>query len=110
MAIGEVLYYFRLQVEQGETHTLAAIVPFGQPDDFLLAESSNTVYSCKKGETVMAIDVKRIRSVVGMLPHRVAGEDQWFLVEKPGLDVWDMGGFEEEMDDGDQPDQGEEGE
>jgi hypothetical protein len=101
MAFGEVLYYFRLQVAVGETHTLAPIVPFGPPDDFLLAESSNTVYSCEKGETVMVIDVKRIRSVVGMLPHQVDEEERWFLVEKPGLDVWDMGGFEEEMDDDD---------
>ena len=104
MDFAEVIYYFRLQVAPENTHTVAAIKPYGPPHNFLLAESSNTVYSCTKMDQVVIIDVKMIRSVVGMLPHKVERENRWFVVEKPGLDLWEMGGFEEELDDNDDVD------
>ena len=39
-----------------------------------------------------------------MLPHRFEQKNRWFVVEKPGLDLWEMGGFEEELDDNDNVD------
>jgi hypothetical protein len=104
MDFAEVLYYFRLPVAPETTHTVAVMKPYGPPHDFLLAESSNTVYSCMKNDRVVIIDVKAIRSVVGMLLHRFERENRWFVVEKPGLDLWEMGGFEEESDDNDDAD------
>jgi len=44
---------------------------------------------------VVVVDVKKLRSVVAMLPHEVDGDERYFLMEKPGLDVADMGGFVE---------------
>ena len=70
MDFGEVLDYFRSPVTLDATHMVAAINPYGLPHDFLLAKSSNTVYSCTKNDWVVIIDVKLIRSVIGMLPHR----------------------------------------
>jgi len=48
---------------------------------------------CYLGDSALKfIDVKTIRSVVAMIPHRVSiegrpAEDRFFLVEKPGFDV-----------------------
>jgi hypothetical protein len=95
-SFAEVLYYFRLQVSPDRTHTVAVIAPYGSPDEFLLAESSNTLYSCEMEDSITVINVKQIESVVAMLPHQVDGADRFFLLEKPGLDVWDMGEFMEE--------------
>lgn len=41
------------------------------------------------------IDVKTIRSVIAMVPHKPFHEDtqqRYFIVEKPGLDVAYLGG------------------
>jgi hypothetical protein len=32
-----------------------------------------------------------------MVPHQVNNEERFFVVEKPGLDVADLGGYEEEV-------------
>jgi hypothetical protein len=74
-------------------HTLAVVVPFGPPDQDLLKLSSYTVYSCQPQDAVIVVDVKKILSVVAMLPHQIGGEQRYFLVEKPGLDLADLGGF-----------------
>ena len=58
--------------------------------------------SCERQveNALQVIDVKTIQSVVAMIPHqpRIPGErrkDRFFVVEKPGLDVADLGGYEE---------------
>ena len=77
---------------------------FGPPDLTLLRESSNTLWSCKSGgdTDLVVVCVKDIVSVIAMIPHQptVAGqpiEERYFVVEKPGLDVADMGGVQQEL-------------
>ncbi|KIN93212.1 hypothetical protein M404DRAFT_36291 [Pisolithus tinctorius Marx 270] len=62
------------------------------PDKSLLLLSSQTVISLKLTEEAIIIDVKKIKSVIGMIPHKPTfmsriTEDRYFIVEKPGLDV-----------------------
>ena len=80
---------------------------YSRPDNDLLKESSNTLWSCKhQGEGAMAvIDVKAIEAVVAMVPHSVEilgaeWADRVFVVEKSGLDVASMGGVTEAVLDG----------
>jgi len=53
---------------------------------------------------MVAIGVKDIDSVVAMIPHKPeipdepVVEQRFFVVEKPGLDVAHMGGYEEEYE------------
>lgn len=47
--------------------------------------------------SLQVIDVKSIHAVVAMVPHQVNNEERFFVVEKPGLDVADLGGYEEEV-------------
>ncbi|KAK0240410.1 hypothetical protein EDD85DRAFT_765773, partial [Armillaria nabsnona] len=92
----EVLYYFQLHFEHTR-YTLALVLIYSPPDAKLLHESSKTVYSCEhQGETgLCAVFVSDIAAVVAMvLLFDVTGkgeviipENQYFLVEKPGLDV-----------------------
>lgn len=72
------------------------------PDIDLLQQSSNTLWSCCAGGNTSrcVIDVKVIKSVVAMVPHSTSSlgaewEGRFFVVEKPGLDVAEMGGITE---------------
>jgi len=87
------------------------IALYGDPDRDLLRNSSGTVWSCRHlGDSgVMVVDAKEISAVVAMVPHptHTLGEDWrgWmFVVEKPGLDVAEMGG---QMQDFEEDDNGE---
>ena len=78
---------------------------YSLPDETLLQVSMKALWSCcYLGDSALKfIDVKTIRSVVAMIPHRVSiegrpAEDRFFLVEKPGFDVALMSGVEEEME------------
>lgn len=79
---------------------------YGPPDKALLRTTFNTLWSCRLDEdSCHVIDSKEIQSVVAMCPHSTGilgdeWEGQVFVVEKPGLDVAEMGGVLEE-DDGD---------
>jgi hypothetical protein len=64
----------------------------------------NTLWSCKhQGDSALKfIEVKTIQAIVAMIPHKPAiigqqTEEQFFLVEKPGLDVAMIAGIEEEF-------------
>jgi hypothetical protein len=65
----------------------------------------NTLWSCEnQGNSALTfINAKTIQAVVAMIPHRpiISGvqtdSDRFFLVEKPGLDVAIMAGFEEDV-------------
>jgi hypothetical protein len=94
--IAEIKYFFRLQF--GHTiHSLAVLSLFSQPDNLLLEKSHNTVYSChyRSDDALMVINVNRIMSLVAMIPYyRVKDDgtivdpgDEYFLVEKPYLDI-----------------------
>ncbi|KAF7326332.1 hypothetical protein MKEN_00486600 [Mycena kentingensis (nom. inval.)] len=76
---------------------------FGSPDADLLRESYGTVWSSKGVADYMIASVNDIDSVVAMVPYQDLDDDEaFFLVEKPGLDMATVGGFEE-------PDREEEG-
>ncbi|KAF9063514.1 hypothetical protein BDP27DRAFT_1426853 [Rhodocollybia butyracea] len=81
------------------------ILPVSQTEDRYLAMSSNALWSCTHGteECMAVVNVKDNQSVVAMVPHSTAilgdeWKDQVFVVEAPGLDVAEMGGFFEEED------------
>jgi hypothetical protein len=62
----------------------------------LLQESFNTVYSCVYvGQTdLRVIDVKKISSVVAMVPMKPsegAQSERFFLLEKPRLEIMYLG-------------------
>jgi len=91
------------------THTdnellVALVSVYSRPDTDLLDLSSNTLCSCEyQGDKdLQFIDVKTIQAVVAMVPHKpVIGPQEpvehYFLVEKPGFDVSQMTGIEEEL-------------
>ncbi len=94
---GEVQYYFRCKI-QAHVFTLAVISVYSEPDLALLKESAGTVVACRyRGDlSLVVIDFTSIVSVVGMVPHNFPGldvEEDWrYVVEKPGLDVLELGG------------------
>jgi hypothetical protein len=95
---GEVLFYFQASVG-GTTQTLALVSIYSPPDLNLLRLSSQTLWACRHQGTVSlrVIDFKTIISVVAMvpLPHI---PDLFFVVEKMGLDVADLAGSDERVE------------
>ncbi|KJA14969.1 hypothetical protein HYPSUDRAFT_149723, partial [Hypholoma sublateritium FD-334 SS-4] len=83
---------------QAHVFTLAVISVYSEPDPTLLKESAGTVVACRyRGDSsLVVIDFTSIVSVVGMVPHNFPGldvEEDWrYVVEKPGLDVLELGG------------------
>jgi len=101
--IGEVLFFTVLCLGDSEV-PVALVSLFSQPDPTLLCISVNTLWSCEyQGDSALAfIDVKHIQAVVAMVPYAPAIEgqearQQFFLVEKPGLDVAVLAGAEEDF-------------
>ena len=111
MDFAEVKYFFRMVIET-ELHVVAMISKFSQPDFQLLKGSSGTLWSCKyEGDiSLYVVPIACIHSAVAMVPVPQFDEDglqflptttdQYFVVEKMGLDVAFIGGFEDSvMDD-----------
>lgn len=77
--------------------TLAMISVFSDPHPALLRESHGTVLSCtySGNDSLIVTDISFIRSVVAMVPHHPPSwdEDRFLVVEQPGLDVMNLGGF-----------------
>jgi hypothetical protein len=96
---GEVLYYFQCEVHLDEESTLALVSTYSAPDLALLEALHHTVVSCMHlgDASLQVIDVKLIHVVVAMVPHQINNKEQFFVVKKPGLDVADLGGYEEEV-------------
>lgn len=67
-------------------------------DRTLYDKSAGTVLVCRynKDSLIVTVDFESIISVVGMVPHNFPSlndEYDWrFVVEKPGLDVANLGG------------------
>lgn len=87
------------------TRAFAMIHSYGRPDNDWLTASSNTVWSCQRTDTLLAIDVKTILSVVAMVPHTQQDgqlgpyHGRVFVVEKMGLDVMPLtGALEDPVD------------
>ena len=88
-------------IVKGETRTLALMSKYSSPNPELLEESFSTLWAFKKqmpGEEVLTvIDVKDISSVVCIAPLPRGADRMYFLCEKPGLDVAQMDGLDEEL-------------
>lgn len=104
MEFGDVRYYFRFDISDTVTRTLAVISLYSCPDADLLSISSGTLWSCKhQGDAgVVVVDVKSIDSVVAVVPHSTGilgqeWEGRVFVIEKPGLDVSVMAGIVEDI-------------
>ncbi|GBE89900.1 hypothetical protein SCP_1702260 [Sparassis crispa] len=104
LCFAEVLFYFQMPIND-ETKSLALISLYSQPHATLLEASSYTLWSStSQGDTALrVVDVKAITAVVAMVPHNPFEEagTQFFVVEKPGLDVAHMGGNDEVVVDND---------
>ena len=76
--------------------TYALVSVWSDPDMDLLRESSEMVYLCRyHGDACLwVIDVKTITSVVAMIPmtpHNADSSTHFFLLEKPGLEIQQLG-------------------
>ena len=93
---------------------LAMVSMYSTPDAFLLQESSGTLWVCKYlGNTALrVVDAKCIESVVAMVPwddednedeedKQYTEGDEFFVVEKLGLEMASMAGVDEEADEED---------
>lgn len=105
VSLGEVLYYFQCRIK-GSLSTLAVISIYSSPRPDLLIRSHGTFISCKYfgDHNLIVVDVTCIKAVVAMIPHSPPGIDidnkdqYYYLVERPGLDVTNLGGIHEVFD------------
>lgn len=87
--------------------TFAVVSVYASPCPDLLLRSHGTFASCKYfGDCSLAvIDITSIKAVVAMIPHIPPGagdDDKYFyLVEKPGLDIANLGSSTQEVFDED---------
>jgi hypothetical protein len=93
--ISKVQFFFRSN-HSSEECTYALVSIWSELDMDLLQESFNTIYSCVyMGQTDLhVIDMKKILSVVAMVPMKPsegARSKQFFLLEKPGLEIIYLG-------------------
>ena len=75
---------------------VALICLYSLPDEALLKDSSHMFVSSKLSGEFVVVCIKSIKSVIGMIPHCLkhpsgTTEDRFFLLEKPGLDVSQLG-------------------
>ena len=96
----EVQFYFT-KTFGDESRALALVSLYSPPDNYLLQLSSDTLVVCRyQGEeALIVIDVKSILSVVAMVPFpfTLGGRDnQYFMIEKIGLDVIEVDPFDDE--------------
>ncbi|KAF7371937.1 hypothetical protein MVEN_00051600 [Mycena venus] len=98
--IAEVQFYFWAKFDDAE-HALALVDWYSEPCPNLLEHSYGTLWSCgyEPGKHLAVIPVQSILSVVAMIPHNVGEEAlRYFLVEKPGLDMISLAGYQEADD------------
>lgn len=107
IAFAEVSFYFQLPITvdgESKDKTYALVSRYSPPHAEMLKKSYNTYWSCTHGrvENMEIIPVERILSVVSIIPHKLFEDDseqRYFVVEKPGLDIADIGGVEESTPD-----------
>lgn len=81
--------------------TLAVISVYSEPREDLLEASHGTLVSCQYfGDNALeVIEVSCIESVVAMVPHNpphaMDTESHFFLIERPGLDIVNLGNIHE---------------
>lgn len=103
----EVQFYFLLFTTDSpdETPTAHALVSvYSRPVQELLDQSSNTLWACQYtgDEDLRVVELSRIVACVSMqplppLPNNPPG--LWFVLEKSGLEDFQLTGFKESIDD-----------
>lgn len=111
-----MMYYFRLRFED-EVHTLALVSLYSPPNPELLKQSHQVVYSCRAPEDgiFQLIDIKAIQSVVAMVPYFkvlpngeiFTPENEYFMIEKPGVELAQYRGVQDDDDEYDEHNSGE---
>ncbi|KAF7312856.1 hypothetical protein MKEN_00969900 [Mycena kentingensis (nom. inval.)] len=98
--IAQIQYFFLA----GEREALAVAALYEPPKRELLEKSYGTLWVSRGIQRMVVLRDVDILTVVAMVPHTVDGEDAFYLVEKPGLDVSRMGGFNdpEEINEGEE--------
>lgn len=82
---------------------LAIISMYSEPNPDLLVESHGTLVSCQYfgDNALIVVEVLCIKSVVVMVPHNPPhskdSELHFFLVERPGLDIANLGSTPEAL-------------
>jgi hypothetical protein len=81
---------------------LALLLIYSPPDPEMLQDSHNTVWLCwHGGGGYRVVKAKQLFSVVGMIPDDEENDPGlFFLVEKLGLEVAQLGGAEDELTEG----------
>lgn len=114
------MFFFQVYVHEGDLHTVAMIKFLQDADEELLTISHGQLVSCKPQQsTYTVVDVKKIKSVVAAIPHKVrrdntAGgalvrygdelpsniyvDERFVVVEKPGLEMASFSGMAEDLD------------
>ncbi|KAH7888270.1 hypothetical protein F5I97DRAFT_1942431 [Phlebopus sp. FC_14] len=78
ITFGEVQYFTRISasaphlgVDRREWLSIAVIIPYSEPNAELLTLSSQVVASYRLSEEIIVINIKKIHSIVGMIPHSI---------------------------------------
>ena len=98
---GEVYFFYRISVGEDDWQPVALVSLYSAPDPTLLKMSSNTLLVCQyHGEdSLVLVEANSIKSVVAMVPFMEKSEgdrprrhdDRFFVVEKPGLSLAELG-------------------
>jgi hypothetical protein len=98
---GEVQYFTQVAIrtpdEDWQFCTLAILKLYSEPDARLLKLSFQVVPVSKHLDVIIVIDVKDICSIVAIIPKELtlpgSAQNQVYfcMVEKPGLDILDLG-------------------
>ena len=105
---GEVCFFYRIKIGENQWQPVALISLYSAPDPTLLEESSGTLLVCRyHGDQSLAlVEAQAVKSVVAMVPFmekpgggapRCHG-GRFFVVEKPGLSLAELG-MEEGLED-----------
>lgn len=94
MYFGEVQYFFQAEIPEHGIMTLTLASVYGPPDQRILAESSNALWTCTYSgrEGFQVFPVTWIKSCVAMPPLKKPADQWFFICEKMGLEVASMGG------------------
>ncbi|KAK6984740.1 hypothetical protein R3P38DRAFT_2419766, partial [Favolaschia claudopus] len=95
---GEVQFFFQVKIAKtNREHVLALISVYSEPDASVLEDSFGTVILCDYlgEEALEVIEVGQIQAGIAMIPDEEEGT--YFVGEKLGLEMDEMGGAEEDM-------------
>ncbi|KIK80939.1 hypothetical protein PAXRUDRAFT_69810, partial [Paxillus rubicundulus Ve08.2h10] len=94
----EVQYFMHLAIGEDHLHFINVAVPqlYSIPDEEFFQLSMQTYATCMLLDKLLVIDVKQIIGFIVMVPQttRLPGgeiEDRFFLVERLGLELSDLG-------------------